>query len=67
MGPRKKLFLVQDDDRPIYIVSENWKTALNFWRNIIASENDLSYDEAAKVNPQGIKLVCEENDVFIDE
>lgn len=60
------LFLVQDDDRPMYVIEESWEHALAKWRAFVAWENKLIGDHAlAMEGPQGIQLICGDEDLLI--
>lgn len=60
-----KLFHVQDSDRPMYVVAENWEKALRKWRNCVAAENEGTDPEDHE--PSGIQYVCDEDDLICDE
>lgn len=52
-----KLFLIQDADRPVYVVATDWTSALKRWKKRMAQENgDLVFDVA---EPQGIQMICQ--------
>ena len=57
------LFLIQDDDRPMYVVDKGWKAALESWRKFIAMENEIHINEVE--DPLGIQLVCKNDDLLI--
>ena len=54
------LFLIQDSDRPMWLVAADWGVALSQWKVLIASENDG--DDA---EPDGIQLVCPDDELMI--
>lgn len=57
----RKLFLVQDSDRPLYVLAESWQDALEKWRARIYDENpglEVEWD------PDGISLVADTNDII---
>lgn len=59
-----KLFLVQDADRPAYIIAENYDRALAAWNSQIAKENHM--DDANDVDPpSGIQMVADRSDLII--
>lgn len=57
------LFYVQDDDRPGYVVAENYADAERKWRAAVAEENDG--DDCGP--PRGIAMLCEDNELIVDE
>lgn len=56
------LYNVQDLDRPMWIAANTCQEAIDKWRSQIAKENDSSIEEVGE--PQGVQLVCENNDDF---
>lgn len=62
MEKNLSLFQIQDDDRPMWVVAENWNDALAKWKAQIALENQLALSEVTE--PKGILLVCEHNDLL---
>lgn len=62
MMNRKKLFLVQDDDRPMYVLAESWQEALEKWQTLILHENE-GCGEAG--DPTGIQLLAHEDEVIV--
>lgn len=59
------LFLVQDSDRPAYVVAENWGAAILKWKAAVGPENDLPPEEMDE--PRGVQLVAENNDLIVDD
>lgn len=55
------LFHVQDSDRPLFVVASTWQQARDHWAGVIALENDGSCDD----EPQGIHLICEDNELVL--
>lgn len=55
-----RLFQVQDNERPMYLVATDWAQALDGWRRIIAAEND-----GEVIEPQGITLVCDSDELVL--
>lgn len=51
------LFHVQDTERPMYVVAEDWAQAVESWRRVIRTENDLSPDD--QPNPDGISRLTD--------
>jgi len=58
------LYLVQDNDRPLYIVAKNYGEAENIWRKIIAKENDFGDDVVDA--PNGISFICNDMDLILN-
>lgn len=58
----KNLFLVQDSDRPMYVLSENWSGAIDLWKTFIASENDMEASDVEE--PTGVQLVADKDDLI---
>lgn len=52
----KKLYLIQDQDRPCYVVAYDWADALEKWKLQMGRENDIPPTEVEE--PQGISFVC---------
>lgn len=57
------LFQIQDDDRPMWIVAEDWNEALAKWKAQIARENTCEFEDVAE--PKSITLVCEHDDLIL--
>jgi hypothetical protein len=58
------LFHIQDADRPMFVIDENYKDALEYWREAMAIENECQTSEVEE--PLGIKFVCSNNDLIIN-
>lgn len=56
-----KLFHIQDNDRPMYVVAESWQAALDSWKALVRAENDG--DEGDE--PNGIAIVCDQDDLLL--
>lgn len=56
------LFHVQDNDRPMYVVADNWQDAISRWQKVIEEENE----GCAAEQPTGIVFVCTDNDLITD-
>lgn len=54
------LFQIQDSDRPMWIVAQNYGEAEDKWRKLVAKENDMSPEDIE--SPYGISFICEDND-----
>ena len=52
------LFLVQDDERPMYVVAPDWTAALALWRAQIIAENGPEGDDP-KPEPTGIQRLTD--------
>lgn len=60
--PRKNLYHIQDDDRPMWVLANSWSDALAKWKTVVAAENDMKAEEVSE--PNGIAIVCESDDVI---
>lgn len=58
----KKLFLVQDADRPLYVEATDFEHAVGIWREVIGGENCC---DASEEMPDGVSLICEEGELVI--
>ena len=58
------LYMVQDNERPLYVVGKDYGQAEYIWRKIIAKENDLKIDEVE--SPNGISFICEDTDLVLN-
>lgn len=56
------LFHVQADDRPMYVVADNWQDAISRWQKVIEDENPGCDAE----QPTGITFVCSGDDLIAD-
>jgi len=57
------LYLVQDDDRPLYVIADNWDDARLRWRAAIAGENPE--EDIDSIDPTGIHKLCEANELLL--
>lgn len=57
------LFQVQDADRPLYVIAEDFTMALNAWTACIAVENKM--EEKDVEPPLGINYLCPNNDLIL--
>lgn len=55
----RKLFRIQDVDRPMHVVAHDWQDAIRVWRREL-EESDSSAD------PSGVELVCNSSDLRIE-
>lgn len=58
------LFLVQDDERPLYVVAENFTKALEAWREIICEENDATMEQLDDAT--GIQKLCDDDELIVN-
>lgn len=61
----RRLFHVQDGDRPMYVVAETYDDALAKWRRFVARENDC--DDGEIEPPDGIAFIAESDDLLIED
>ncbi len=60
-----RLYLVQDSDRPLYVTANTMGEAVRKWQRKIFEENSGEYEDMANVEePQGVQLICEENELL---
>lgn len=55
-----KLYLVQDSDRPLYVIAGSWSGAINMWKKAVAIENDMEVEDVDE--PKGAQLVADEDE-----
>ncbi len=57
-GKKLSLYLVQDDDRPMYVVAAGWLGALAAWRCQLVEEAEPEHRaECATADPNGIQIL----------
>lgn len=60
---KNNLYLIQDADRPMWVVAASYAEALSRWTQLVAHENEQSPEE---VEPcQGIQFVCNSNELLL--
>ena len=61
------LFEIQDDDRPMFVVAENFDHALTKWKFLIKSENKEMEDEGDDTwfLPNGVRLICADDKLLL--
>lgn len=59
----KKLYHVQDADRPMYVVASSFQEALDTWTAYIAGENDMKVEDVE--GPNGVSLICNGGDLIV--
>lgn len=59
----RKLFRVQDADRPMFMLAASWTEALQAWKAQIAFENEMAVADVEE--PRGIELVAEASEILI--
>ena len=60
------LYLVQDSDRPLYIVADSWERAIGAWQQVILTENPPQGDDTALDSPTGVQFLCHDNEIVVD-
>lgn len=55
------LFHVQDSDRPMWVIAENYGQAIERWREQIAKENPK--DDCSDDHPDGVSLIASGTDL----
>jgi hypothetical protein len=58
------LYLIQDNDRPLWIVAKSYGQAEQVWKKIVAQENEISLDEVE--SPKGINFICDDMDLVLN-
>ena len=48
--------MVQDSDRPLYVVASDYQDALSRWGKLVAAENDCTPEDLEP--PLGIQLIA---------
>ena len=57
------LYHVQDNDRPLWVMADDFAHAVRKWRTVIAAENEQSFEETEE--PQGVTLICDDNELVV--
>jgi hypothetical protein len=57
------LYHVQDSDRPLWVVADNYGQAVDRWTAVIADENNMLPAEVAA--PQGIHHICDDDELLL--
>lgn len=52
------LYHIQDMDRPMWVIAENYGHAVARWTAVVASENDMAQEDVEP--PQGVAHICED-------
>lgn len=57
------LYLVQDCDRPMYVIAKTWSHAVSLWRHQLARDDPENAEDILNLSqPEGISLVAEGTD-----
>ena len=54
------LYHIQDGDRPMWVVADNYGHAVQKWKEHVAPENKMPLADVEE--PAGVSFVCEAND-----
>jgi len=57
------LYLIQDSDRPLYIIAKDKNEAENLWKEQIAKENDMQPFEVEECD--GINKIADNDEILI--
>lgn len=57
------LYYIQDDDRPMWVVAEDWNSALAKWQEKIVKENEMLLVDID--GPEGITKICDGDDLLL--
>lgn len=62
----KKLFMVQDDDAPLYVVAENYSEAIHKWKRWIVDQSE-GQETMLDPNlfPKGIQFIADQNELLL--
>lgn len=61
---KRRLFHVQDRDRPMYVLAEDWQDAVRKWRQFVHEESNDD-PPPGMIDPEGISLVAEYDDLLL--
>lgn len=59
---KRNLYLVQDDDVPMYVLASSWDTALAIWREHTRRWAGMKSDEPCE--PNGIQMIAPADEVL---
>jgi hypothetical protein len=63
MSSTMSLYMIQDNERPMWVIARDYNDALRLWESRVREENDMAKDEAVDP-PQGIQHICEQGDLI---
>ncbi len=58
-----QLYMIQDDDRPMWVIARGWQDALKRWQEWIREEDPPSWEDEDP-QPNGIQLIAEKDDLI---
>ena len=58
------LYLIKDNDRPLFVVAKNYGEAEYVWRKIVARENETTLDDVE--HPKGINFICDDMELVLN-
>ena len=62
------LFSIQDNDRPAYVIADNYGEAQEKFLQAIFEENKEYYSNVDELDiPLGISFICPDEDIIIDQ
>lgn len=59
------LFLVQDSDRPVYVVAADYSHAVAKWQQAVADENEIPIADVGE--PDGINRLCDDCELIVGD
>lgn len=63
--PAMCIFLVQDSDRPLYVLARNYNDAINKWMKQVFEENKEHYESIEEMeDPEGVTLVARSGEIL---
>lgn len=60
---KSNLYRVQDSDRPMFVIAQNFQEAIEKWADVIRHENNLPTTE--EVLPEGVNRLCDHHDLIV--
>lgn len=58
-----KLFQIQDNDRPMWVLAESFGQAMTKWVDFIKAENPGDYEEEDP-EPNGVNFIADDDEVI---
>jgi hypothetical protein len=68
MAKELSLYHVQNSDRPMFVVAEDWNGAAERWAQLIAEEDCCTVEELGDdIKPDGVAMVCDADDLLLQQ
>jgi hypothetical protein len=55
------LYLVQDDDRPLFVIADDFPQAISKWKKVISDEN-----EGDDAEPAGVHKLADDHELVVE-